>query len=85
MHVGKVSCICPKLEVHGTAMQKIKHDKYLGDIVTSNGTNYLNSQSRVNKGVGNVTKVMNMIEKVTEGKYFPKCNVNKCGKLAWTF
>ena len=54
MHVGKVSDICPKLEVHGTVMQKITHDKYLGDIVSSNGKNDLNIQSRVNKGLGNV-------------------------------
>ena len=72
MHVGKVSDICPNLEVHGTVMQKITHDKYLGDIVSSNGKNDLNIQSRVNKGLGNVTKVLNMLEKVTLGSHYFK-------------
>ena len=68
----KFADICPKLEVNGTVMQKITHDKYLGDIMSSNGKNDLNIQSRVNKGLGNVTKVMNMLEKVTLGSHYFK-------------
>ena len=30
MHVGKDSAICPKLAVHGTRMQTIKHEKQAG-------------------------------------------------------
>ena len=46
-------------------MQEVTHDKYLGDIMSSNGKNDLNIKSRVEKGLGNVTKIMNMLEKVT--------------------
>ena len=72
MHVGKHSDICPKLEVHGTVMQEVTHDKYLGDIVSSNGKTDLNIKSRVEKGLGNVTKIMNMLEKVTLGNHYFK-------------
>ena len=47
MHVGKNSGICPQLQVHGTVMKKITHDRYLGDIISSDGSNDLNIQSRV--------------------------------------
>ena len=70
MHVGKDSAICPKLEVHGTRMHTIKHEKYLGDILSSDGKNDMNIQNRVAKGIGNVTKVMNMLEKVTLGSHY---------------
>ena len=72
MHVGKHSVICPQLQVHGTTMQKIKHTTYLGDIVAANSKNDLNIQSRVAKGMGNVTKIINMLEKVTLGCHYFK-------------
>ena len=50
MHVGKDMGICPSLQVHGTTMQKITHDKYLGDILSSDGKNDLNIESRISKG-----------------------------------
>ena len=64
MHVGKDTGICPKLEVHGTKMQKITQDTYLGDIVSSDGKNDANIASRVSKGLGIVTQITNMLEKV---------------------
>ena len=51
-------------------MQNISHDKYLGDIVSADGRNDLNISSRVGKGLGIVTQVMNMLEKVTLGKHY---------------
>ena len=41
MHVGKRN-ICPKLEVHGTTMQLVTHDTYLGDVISADGSNTLN-------------------------------------------
>ena len=70
MHVGKDSGICPNLEVHGTAMHTIQHTKYLGDIVSANAKNDLNIQDRVAKGMGNVTRVMHILEKVTLGSHY---------------
>ena len=70
MHVGKQSSVCPKLEVHGTTMHVTQHEKYLGDIISADSKNDLNINSRVAKGLGNVTKIMNILEKVTLGSHF---------------
>ena len=72
MHVGKDTGICPKLEVHGTKMQKITQNTYLGDIVSSDGKNDANIASRVSKGLGIVTQIANMLEKVSFGKHYFK-------------
>ena len=72
MHIGNNTGICPELQVHGTVMQNIYHDKYLGDIVSLDGSNDQNISSRVAKGLGIVTQLMNMLEKVTLGKHYFK-------------
>ena len=60
------------MEVHGTPMNTIASTKYLGDIVTADAKNDLNIQIRVAKGMGNITRVMNMLDKVTLGKHYFK-------------
>ena len=70
MHVGSNKGICPQLQVHGTRMQKVQHETYLGDIISDDGTNELNILSRVSKGHGKVTQVMNMLERVTLGSHY---------------
>ena len=70
MHVGKQSAICPNLEVHGTKMHTIQKKKYLGDILSVNAKNDINIQDRVAKGIGNITKIMNILEKVTLGSHY---------------
>ena len=72
MHVGIHSELCPKLEVHGTSMHKITHTTYLGDIVAADSKNDINIQSRVGKGLGNITRIMNMLDKVTLGSHYFK-------------
>ena len=72
MHVGKNSVVCPKLEVHGTPIHTIKKKKYLGDILADDGKNDINIKDRAAKGIGNVTKVMNILEKVTLGSHYFK-------------
>ena len=51
-------------------MQKSTHDKYLGDMISADGKIYKNIESRVSKGLGIVTEVMNMLEKVTLGSHY---------------
>ena len=72
MHVGSDLAICPKLEVHGTVMQQISHDTYLGDVISADIKLDLNIQSRVAKGLGLVTEITNILEKVTLGGHYFK-------------
>ena len=72
MHVGKSNGICPQLQVHGTIMQKITHDTYLGDIIANDGSNDLNIQSRVGKGHGKMTQIMHSLERISLGGHYFK-------------
>ena len=42
MHVGKSSILCPELRVHGSPMECVQSDTYLGDVLTNDGTNTVN-------------------------------------------
>ena len=39
IHVGIGNKLCPELQVHGTKMVEVSEDKYLGDIISSDGRN----------------------------------------------
>ena len=70
MHVGKENMLCPDLKVHGTEMGLVKHDTYLGDIISSDGSNSKNVKSRVGKGLGIISEIINILETVSFGKYY---------------
>ena len=64
IHVGPKNNLCPHLEVHGTKMVEVDHDTYLGDIVSSDGKNTKNVRNRISKGIGIISDIMNILEKV---------------------
>ena len=45
------------------------HDKYLGQIISIDGTNVKNVQNLANKGKGLVNKIETTLEKTPGGKY----------------
>ena len=72
IHVGKKSDFCPTLLVHGTIMPEVNSDTYLGDVISGDGTNRLNIESRVSKGQGKIAQIMSMVDKISRGKHFFK-------------
>ena len=70
MHVGRENEHCPELQVHGTEMQNVFSDVYLGDVICADGKNKMNIQARVSKGTGIIAQLMSMLEKVSMGKHF---------------
>ena len=70
IHVGKESETCPELLVHGTVMQSVQSDKYLGDVISGDGKNTLNIESRVSKGLGIVTQIQNLLDTVSLGHHY---------------
>ena len=72
LHVGPRNKLCPPLEVHGTPMVEVDHDTYLGDIVSADGKNTRNVRKRISKGIGIISDIMNILEKVTFGEYYFK-------------
>ena len=69
MHVGKENKDCPCPKVHGTEMQKVEEDLYLGDIVSSGGKNKKNIENRVSKGIGAISKIFNLMDLVAFGNH----------------
>ena len=52
IHVGKTNQWCPELKVHGSTMESVSSDTYLGDIISSNGSNTENIKARISRGNG---------------------------------
>ena len=70
IHVGAKNSVCPKLEVHGTPMIEVDFDTYLGDIVSGDGRNTRNVKNRIGKGLGIISDIINILEKVTLGEHY---------------
>ena len=70
IHVGKSNKYCPELKVHGTVMPKASYDSYLGDIVSSDGTNKLNIDNRIAKGRGKLVEIIGSLNKLSFGRHF---------------
>ena len=70
MHIGKDTMECQKLEVHGSPMEVVDSDTYLGDIIASNGKNTLNIENRVAKGLGIVSQIMDLLKNTSFGIHY---------------
>ena len=53
--------------VHGTNMSHVSEDTYLEDVISNDGRNTKNINSRIGKGLGKMNERMNMLEKVSLG------------------
>jgi hypothetical protein len=51
-------------------MEEVQDEKYLGDILTNDGTNTKNVESRKSKGVGAVSQLMSMLEEISFGPFY---------------
>ena len=59
------------MKIHGVKGNKVTEAIYLGDIIREDGKNSSNIKNRVKKGLGIVTKIMNVLEAISFGsKYF---------------
>ena len=45
----------------------VHSETYLGDIISGNGTNKLNIENRISKGVGKIAQIMSMLVRVSLG------------------
>ena len=71
LHIGKTKVDCNELKVHGCLMTEVRKDTYLGDIISSDGKNTLNIESRISKGLGIVSQIMDVLKSVKfEVNYF---------------
>ena len=64
IHVGKNHDTCPVLQVHGTVMESVPYDTYLGDIISADGKNTRNVKKRVARGIGISTQIINLLKTI---------------------
>ena len=72
LHVGKPTTLCPELRVHGTVMESVQKDVYLGDTISADGTNTANIQARISKGNGILSQIRNYLETMSFGAHYFK-------------
>ena len=70
MHVGNRNIECPKLKVHGTPMEEVSDDVYLGDVICSTGKNVKNVEKRVSRGMGIISQITNLLQQVSFGYHY---------------
>ena len=56
-------------------MEEVKSEKYLGDILASDGRNLKNITARKNRGIGIVNKIMEKLNDVCFGRHYFKVAV----------
>ena len=69
LHIGRNSHNCQTLKVHDTVMESVQYDTYLGDIISTDGKNTRNVRSRIAKGVGKITQILNILSSISLGEY----------------
>ena len=70
LHIGKNKETCPILKVHGTVMESVEEDTYLGDIISSDGRNTKNIADRISKGIGKISQIEQFLDIVSLGEHF---------------
>ena len=70
MHVGDHEGSCPVLKVHGTVMENVTEDVYLGDVISNDGKNKKNIEKRISKGLGIITQITNLLECISFGQHY---------------
>jgi hypothetical protein len=68
--VGGKKESCPELKVHGTIIESVEEDTYLGDLISGDGKNKKNIEKRISKGLGIISQILNLLELVSFGKHY---------------
>ena len=69
MHVGKNKDGCESLKVHEKQMLETAEQKYLGDIVSSSGSNNANIKERCNIGYSAISQIKSLMNEISVGKF----------------
>ena len=70
IHIGKDHDMCSVLQVHGTVMESVSFDTYLGDVISADGKNTRNIKKRVSRGIGISTQILNLLRTISLGEYY---------------
>ena len=68
IHIG--SNIHSKFKVHDETIQVKDYETYLGDVITNNGSNDRNIESRRNQGIGAINQINSMLNLTSLGHFY---------------
>ena len=69
MHIGKSTLVCDEIRVHEDVGKTVLKDKYVGDILTVDGTNTETIKDRADKGFGIVNEILSILSEIPLGPY----------------
>ena len=69
LHIGRNQINCADMKVHGEAIKNTKCEKYLGDIICSNGSNKPNLAKRLSRGWGRVSEILAIVSEAPLGRF----------------
>ena len=53
-----------------TEMETVEEDTYLGDVISGDGRNTKNINSRISKGIGIISSITNLLDKICLGTFY---------------
>ena len=59
----------PNLNVHDDKMERSNEEKYLGNIISDDGSNKVNIKSRISKGYGIIAEIMSIVNEIPFGSH----------------
>ena len=70
IHIGSSNRECLTQKVHSADINEAEYETYLGDIVSSDGSNDRNIANRYNKGVGAISQMDTMLNRTSLGHFY---------------
>ena len=70
IHIGQNFGSCLEQKVHEDTVNEKSYETYLGDILCSSGSNDRNIENRCNRGVGAISQITTMLNRVSLGHYY---------------
>ena len=69
MHIGDETLVCEEIRVHEDVGKTVTKDKYVGDVLSSDGSNTENVKERTDKGYGIVNDILSILSEIPLGPY----------------
>ena len=70
LHIGSKKTSCYDLRINNTKMNKSDKEKYLGEILTSDGKIAENIANKHGKGIGTANTILSLLKEVHFGQYY---------------
>jgi hypothetical protein len=75
LHIGKASKFCPVLKAHKENISNVSSEKYVGDVVSTDGKHTANVKSRRSKGIGVVNEILSILNHMGLGSLYFKAGM----------